>query len=170
MHQNIEIKAQCSNPEFIKDWLKKNNGDFKGTDWQTDTYFNVSSGRLKLREGNIENALIYYERENTASPKLSKVELMQLPDGTEQLKKILTQSNGIKVVVKKKREIWFIDNVKFHLDEIDGLGSFVEIEAIDANGELGVEYIQQQCKEYMHYFNINDTDLLTHSYSDLLLK
>jgi adenylate cyclase, class 2 len=170
MPQNAEIKAYCRNPSVIKDWLQKHGADFKGTDLQTDTYFNVQKGRLKLREGTIERALIWYERENAAAPKLSKVELMHVAENSIHLKTILTQSLGVKVIVQKKREIWFIDNVKFHIDDVEGLGSFVEIEAIDSNGQLGFDYIHRQCSEYMEYFQIKDTDLLTHSYSDLLLK
>lgn len=142
----------------------------KGTDLQTDTYFKVGNGRLKLREGNIENALIFYNRENIAGPKMSQVNLFQVNEDSDMLKQILINANGIKVVVKKKREIWFIDNVKFHIDEVEGLGSFVEIEAIDKDGSLGLEKIQEQCDHYLHQFNITEENLLTHSYSDLLMN
>ena len=142
----------------------------KGTDLQTDTYFKVGNGRLKLREGNIENALIFYNRENIAGPKMSQVNLFQVNEDSDMLKQILINANGIKVVVKKKREIWFIDNVKFHIDEVEGLGSFVEIEAIDKDGSLGFEKIQEQCNHYLHQFNITEENLLTHSYSDLLMN
>lgn len=59
---NIEIKAKSTQQDKIRKILKDLGADFKGTDHQIDTYFNVVSGRLKLREGNIENALIHYER------------------------------------------------------------------------------------------------------------
>ena len=59
---NIEIKARCTDSRFIRDYLLSRGADFKGTDHQTDTYFNVPHGRLKLREGNIENNLIFYIR------------------------------------------------------------------------------------------------------------
>jgi adenylate cyclase class IV len=52
---NVEIKARCVNADFIRKYLLSENADFKGVDEQTDTYFNVPNGRLKLREGNIEN-------------------------------------------------------------------------------------------------------------------
>ena len=64
---NVEIKAGCRNAEFIRNYLQANNAELKGTDEQTDTYFEVPNGRLKLREGNIENNLIFYERENQQS-------------------------------------------------------------------------------------------------------
>ena len=143
---------------------------FVGVDNQTDTYFSTANGRLKMRQGPIENALIYYNRENKAGPKLSEVKLLPLDNNADLLKEILIKAHGVKVVVKKKREIYFIDNVKFHIDEVEGLGSFVEIEAIDKDGTLGLEKITEQCDYYLKQFNIQVADLLTHSYSDLLLK
>ena len=70
-HLNIEIKARCADQQAIRDILRAQGADFRGTDYQTDTYFNVGYGRLKLREGNIENALVYYEREDKAGPEAS---------------------------------------------------------------------------------------------------
>lgn len=169
MHLNIEIKARCSNPGFIRAFLTNNHADFKGTDHQKDTYFNVSNGRLKLRQGNIENALIHYEREDKSGPKASHVSLYKAPE-SEVLRKTLEKALGIKVVVEKKREIYFIDNVKFHLDEVPGLGHFAEIEAIDKDGSIGKEKLQQQCEYYLQAFELKPADLLTSSYSDMLLK
>ncbi|HTH30034.1 MAG TPA: class IV adenylate cyclase [Lacibacter sp.] len=169
-HNNIEIKARCADASFIRNYLQQNNARFVGVDEQRDTYFNTSTGRLKMRQGPIENALIYYNRENKAGPKLSEVKLLPLNNNAELLKELLMKAHGIKVVVKKKREIWFIDNVKFHIDEVESLGSFVEIEAIDADGSLGLEKIKEQCYFYLQQFQIGDDNLLTHSYSDLLLN
>src|ERR1700749_788478 len=111
---NVEIKAHCNNPDYIRDYLRNYPASFKGTDLQTDTYFNSPNGRLKLREGNIENNLIWYQRTNQAAAKQSDFLLTPVRDaGT--LKQVLTHALGIKVTVVKKREIYFIDNVKFHL-------------------------------------------------------
>ncbi|MBP6687435.1 MAG: class IV adenylate cyclase [Lacibacter sp.] len=169
-HQNIEIKARSANPSFIRNYLQQQQARFIGVDDQTDTYFNTINGRLKMRQGPIENALIYYKRENKAGPKLSEVKLLSLDKNADLLKELLIKAHGIKVVVKKKREIYFIDNVKFHIDEVEELGSFVEIEAIDADGKLGLEKITEQCNYYLKQFKIGEHDLLTHSYSDLLIN
>jgi hypothetical protein len=61
-HINIEIKARCNNPDKIRTILKSKAAKFKGIDHQIDTYFKVNSGRLKLREGNIENFLIFFQK------------------------------------------------------------------------------------------------------------
>lgn len=166
---NVEIKARCTNPAFIRDYLLSNNAEFRGTDEQTDTYFQVPHGRLKLREGNIENNLIYYERSNQAGPKDSHFQLVKIKDAAG-LKEALAKANGIKTVVKKKREIYYIANVKFHIDEVPGLGSFVEIEAGNILADLSKEQLKEQCDYYLQAFNIQPEDLIEVSYSDMLME
>lgn len=168
-HINIEIKAYCKNQEKIRGILKSKNADFKGVDHQMDTYFKTNFGRLKLREGNIENFLIFYKRKNQEGPKESKVTLLK-SDPKSTLKEILEKSLGVLVVVDKQREIYFLGNVKFHLDDVKNIGTFVEIEAIDALGNIGKANLLKQCQEYMRLFDIKEKDLISESYSDLLLK
>ena len=169
VHHNIEIKARCNDASFIRQLLLNQNALFKGVDEQTDTYFHVNNGRLKLRQGTIENSLIFYKRENIAGPKMSQVNLFQVDHGSDLLKEILTNANGIKVVVKKKREIYYIKNVKFHIDEVPGLGSFVEIEAGNILADLPREELKAQCDFYLKEFKISPEDLVDVSYSDMLL-
>jgi len=152
----------------MRRYLLEDGADFKGVDQQTDTYFNVLHGRLKLRQGIIENNLIYYERSNQAGPKSSHFQLVAVPDA-DALKEILSASLGIKIIVQKKREIYFIGNVKFHIDEVPGLGSFAEIEASNKYADLPQEKLQEQCDFYMRELKIKDEDLISVSYSDLLL-
>lgn len=87
-HLNIEIKAKCNDHDKIRSVLKSHNADFKGIDHQIDTYFKVNNGRLKLREGNIENFLVFYERENKEGPKQSDVILFK-SDPNSSLKETL---------------------------------------------------------------------------------
>ena len=124
---------------------------------------------MKLREGNIENYLIFYERENKEGPKQSKVNLFKTPPKSS-LKDILTQALGVLVIVDKKREIYFIENVKFHIDTVKDLGTFMEIEAIDSDGNIGKEKLLEQCNNYIKSFDISENDLISVSYSDLLLQ
>jgi adenylate cyclase, class 2 len=166
-HINIEIKARCKDTDSIRQILTDNHADFKGVDHQTDTYFNVPEGRLKLREGKIENNLIYYRREDKAGPKQSDVILYSSRPGSG-LKAILSQALGVLTIVDKKREIYFIGNVKFHLDTVQGLGTFVEIEAIDTEGKIGKDELLMQCRKYMELFAIDEKDLLRTSYSDMM--
>lgn len=168
-HDIIEIKARCSDSARIRKILNSNKAIFKGKDHQVDTYFKVNSSRLKLREGDIENNLIYYERENNTGPKHSQVLLFNHEPGSL-LKGILEKSLGVLAVVDKKREIYFIDNVKFHIDDVKGLGSFVEIEAISENGWIKKEKLMEQCNFFLKLFKIQKKDLINCSYSDLLLN
>lgn len=156
---NVEIKAKCNDQGKIRDYLLENSTLNKGVDHQIDTYFNVSQGRLKLRQGNVENSLIYYQRSNQAGPKESYVKIARLNE-TEDLLEVLKASNGVKIVVNKKREIFFIENVKFHLDNVSGLGYFVEIEAIDDTGSLGKEKLLEQCEYFLNQFNIGQKRLI----------
>lgn len=166
---NIEIKAKCNDPANIRNILIEKKALFKGTDNQKDTYFKVKNGRLKMREGNIEYSLIHYDREDISGPKRSDV-LFYHPRKEDLIKQQLQKAIGTLVIVNKKREIYYIDNVKFHIDEVEKLGSFVEIEAIDKIGNIGAEKLYEQCKEYLQLFQIEDEDLITNSYSDMLMK
>ena len=166
---NIEFKAITNKLVALETLLLQHNPVFIGEDHQIDTYFNVPAGRLKLREGNIENALIHYERENTAGAKSSHVLLYQhQPDKT--FKETLIKALGIKAVVDKRRKIYFINNVKFHFDTVSGLGTFVEVEAIDKDGSIGKEKLQAQCDEYAALLNISFEDFCALSYSDMILQ
>jgi len=166
---NIEFKAKTNNLAGLEKLLQQLNPVFIGEDHQIDTYFNVQTGRLKLREGNIENALIHYEREDLAGAKSSHVLLYQhQPD--KALKEILVKTLGIKAVVDKNRKIYFINNVKFHFDTVAGLGTFVEVEAIDKDGSIGKEKLQAQCNEYAALFGIIAEDFCLVSYSDMILS
>lgn len=169
MPLNIEIKARCPDPAAVRQYLQANKAVYIGTDEQTDTYFHTINGRLKLREGVIENNLIFYERPDQAGPKNSSFHLVKVEDAGG-LKDALASSMGIKVVVRKKREIYYIQNVKFHIDEVPGLGAFVEIEAGNLLHDLAKEKLQEQCAFYMHELDIHPKDLLETSYSDMLIK
>lgn len=168
-HINFEFKATTKDIGALEKKLLQLNPNFIGEDKQTDTYFNVTKGRLKLREGNIENSLIYYERQDVADAKQSDVLLYRhQPD--KSLKDILIKLHGIKVVVNKIRKIYFIENVKFHFDTIKELGTFIEVEAIDDTGNIGIEKLKEQCNKYVNLFEIKSEDYISISYSDMILE
>jgi predicted adenylyl cyclase CyaB len=170
-HINIEIKARSTNHARIRETLMSLNADFRGIDHQIDTYFKTPQGRLKLRQGNIENSLIGYKRENKEGPKQSDVFLYTVdPKERTKLKEALASTLGILVEVDKTREIYFIENTKFHLDNVIDLGTFVEIEAIDKDLTIGRDRLLEQCDSYMRLFNIQHQDLISVSYSDMLVQ
>jgi adenylate cyclase, class 2 len=167
--KNFEFKAKIEDLERVENKLLTLNPIFQGLDHQIDTYFNVGTGRLKLREGTIEHALINYDRENVAGSKESQIILYQ-HSPNEALKHILIKQLGVKVVVDKKRKIYFIGNVKFHFDRVENLGTFMEVEAIDSEDAFTTEELKAQCDTYFDFFELAPGDIIDKSYSDLLLE
>ena len=167
-HLNIEFKAKTADATALETKLLTLNPLYIGEDHQKDSYYNVNVGRLKLREGNIENALIWYQREDIGGAKQSDILLYKhSPD--DALKKILIKIHGVKIIVDKIRKIYFVDNVKFHFDVVEGLGTFVEVEAIDNTGEIGIEKLKEQCNFYINFFEIKPEDFMKKSYSDMMM-
>lgn len=167
---NIEIKAHCSQPEQAEKYLLQVGARFAGLDTQEDVYFQVPEGRLKLRRGPIENNLIFYRRNNQEGPKTSEFILYPVQDSSS-LQSILSQALGVKVIVKKNRKIFFLDHTKFHIDEVPGLGHFIEIEVSNLHHpDLEETQMQQDCREFMHALGIKEEDLVAVSYSDMLLE
>lgn len=168
-HLNVEIKAKCPNHSAIREVLQSRNARGPWIIHQTDTYFNCPNGKLKLREAPDYAELIHYIREQKDGPKQSHITFYKPSDASE-LKNILSKAYGILVIVEKQREIYNIENIQFHLDIVEGLGNFLEIEAIDYEGKFGEENLFFQCQEYLGLFQIIKNDLIVGSYSDLLLN
>lgn len=169
MQLNVEIKARHRDKERVRNVLRSRGARFMGIDRQVDTYFRVPRGRLKYRESKVDgNCLVYYEREDVAGPKESR--LVKVDNPPAGIKELLRESLGILVMVDKEREIYWIGNVKFHIDAVPGLGDFVEIEAICRDGtSTPKETLLAQVNEYMGLFGIKKEYLVERSYSDLLM-
>jgi len=165
---NIEIKARCSDKNFIRNILLTNNARQVGTDHQVLHIFQQFMHWFKVIFGNIEYSLVSYIRSDDTGPKRSDV-IYYHPLKNTPLKSILSTALGVMVTVKKSREIFYIDNVKFHLDTVEDLGDFVEIEAIDQDGSLKEPELRKQCNNYLTLFKIDPDDLIKNSYSDQLL-
>jgi adenylate cyclase, class 2 len=164
---SYEFKARLRNEKRIRAALKKLRARFIGTDHQVDTYFRVPRGRLKVRRGDIENALIFYERPNARRARPSRVRLIELQPHSA-VEGILAAALGALAVVDKRREIYFAGNVKIHLDRVRGLGRFVEVEAISRSGR--VRRVREQARNFQKLFGIANADIVAESYSDLVLR
>ena len=170
--KNVEIKARCepSQAQRIRSILQ-DTADYRGEDRQRDTYFQVTTGRLKLRQGDIERALIQYDRPDRNGPKTSRYTLVPLtPPQDERTREALANSLGILAVVHKIRHIFYDENVKFHVDFLEGLGHFVEIEVRDQEEAVEVEALREQCEHHMRRFGIGPDALVSVSYSDMILE
>jgi adenylate cyclase class 2 len=166
-HINFEFKARMKNEKYIRAVLKRLRARFVGTDRQIDTYFRVHPGRLKIREGRIENALIYYRRSNTPRARRATIEMMLLPRRNS-VRTILSSALGVMGVVNKRREIYFSGRVKIHLDRVRGLGKFIEVEAISRSGD--VTKARSTARKFQKLFRISNIDIVPHSYSDLVIQ
>ncbi len=165
--RNVEIKARCSDPGSARRKLEELGARYVGLDQQTDTYFRTSAGRLKLRDGSIENTLIAYQRSDESGPKLSRVLLYHTHDAAT-LCRVLASALPIDVVVEKSRHIYFLENIKVHVDAVSLLGDFVEIEAIDDDGSRTNEELEGQCRMVMDVLGVHPDHLVERSYSDLV--
>ncbi len=166
-HVNFEFKARLKDERHIRATLKRLRARFLGTDRQTDTYFRVPQGRLKVREGRLENALIFYQRANESRARRATIDMMLLPRRNS-VRAILKSALSVLAVVDKRREIYFVGNVKIHLDRVRGLGRFVEVEAITRHGDL--KKIRAQARKFQKLFHITAADIVPQSYSDLILE
>ncbi|MEJ8802005.1 class IV adenylate cyclase [Pontibacter sp. H249] len=167
MYADITIKAYCDDPAESEQILLNLNAVYQGQDMQTDTYYESDYGKLKHRQGNIENVLIHYKRSQLDEAKQTEVMLYLKNPGAATVAEVC-KGRRILYSIKKVRKIFFIDNVKFHLDQVSGLGSFIEIEAIDLDGSVGIEVLRQQCAYYKDLLQIEEEDLVNNSYTDLI--
>ena len=167
-HLNVEFKARTTDLDKARAVLAAEGATGPDVDHQIDTYFRVPHGRLKLREGTVERALIHYDRPDTLTPKRSDVTLYPTAEDASALKAALTAALGVLAVVDKRREIYFVGNVKIHLDRVEGLGAFIEVEAIADDTHQTEAVLRAQCERLLDAFGVVRSDLVAVSYSDLL--
>jgi predicted adenylyl cyclase CyaB len=138
---------------------------------QVDTYFLLGERRLKLRQvaGRPGGQLIWYERADAAAPKPSDVLLLDVADAAT-LKAILTRVLGVHVVVKKHREVYRHQGVQVHVDEVEGLGRFLEFEVEVEDAPDAFAEGEKRLRVLVEYFQIPEEDLVASSYSDLLAE
>jgi predicted adenylyl cyclase CyaB len=175
MARNIELKARCDNLAEARAVAERLATATLEQQRQIDTYFARAVGRLKLRQiatlsGSIDAQLVWYRRADQTSAKASDYTLVSMPSTVaDSLKVALTFAYGVLVVVDKRREIFLHHNVRIHLDEVVGLGTFLEFEAV-----LGPEIDESaglaQIAGLRRDFSIEDSALIAGSYSDLLLS
>lgn len=135
---------------------------------QEDTFFFVPRGRLKLRVSNAAPAeLIYYERADESSPNRSIFFAAHIDDPTA-MKRVLETSLGIRGVIRKTRELFLAANTRIHLDDVESLGRFIELEVMLAGESEATGH--KKCREMMHALGIDETDLVDCAYIDMLVK
>jgi predicted adenylyl cyclase CyaB len=167
--RNIELKARDADPQRSLAVCESLGAENRGVLVQRDTYFHVAHGRLKLREEEGAAAqLIAYERADTAGERTSHYRLIDVDEPAE-LRAALATTLEVKAVVAKERRLFLWEgSVRIHLDAVEGLGSFIELEAVASDGsDLSRE--KAQVKSLRETFEIDDADVIGESYCDLAL-
>jgi homotetrameric cytidine deaminase len=166
--RNVELKAHDPDPARTLARALDAGADDRGLLRQRDTYFGVPHGRLKLREEDPGGAtLIAYERPDAASARVSTYRLVPVPD-PEALRDALAAAAGVRVVVVKRRHLLMWETVRIHLDEVRGLGSFLELEAVAQPGS-DLQRERDQVARLREVLDIRDAALREGSYADALM-
>jgi homotetrameric cytidine deaminase len=163
--RNVELKALDPDPARTLERALALGAEDRGVLVQRDTYFHVRAGRLKLREEEPGDAhLIAYSRPDAAEVRVSSYRVVPVPD-PDGLRAALAETDGVDVVVAKRRRLLLWETVRIHLDEVEGLGSFVELEAVaEAGSDLTRE--QRQVAQLREALQIGDDALREGSYAD----
>jgi len=167
MPSNIEIKAHIHDFNEVRRRAEQLSQRPVEIISQEDTFFNTPQGRLKLRVlAQDRGQLIYYMRPDQEGPKRSDYHIFLTSD-PEHLKRILELAYGIRGIVKKTRYLYLVDQTRVHLDDVDGLGQFIELEVVLQEGQSDGEG-QATAEGLMSALGIERSDLLEGAYMDLL--
>ncbi|MBU0528723.1 class IV adenylate cyclase [bacterium] len=164
--KNIEIKARINDYDKVKRLVEDLCSTPIQTEQQEDTFFNTSKGRLKLRESDGESAIMYYDRPNSFEPKQSDIAI-SFTKNPDTLKSVLIKSNGIRGIVKKERILFKYGQTRIHLDDVEGLGKFIELEVVLKENQ-SVQDGKAIANDLMNKFDIQKTDLIDVAYIDLI--
>jgi predicted adenylyl cyclase CyaB len=167
MPTNVEIKARASDFNALRRRAEQLSDSPAQTILQTDTFFLTDRGRLKLRElGAGAAQLIYYERPDEGQPKRSDYHLFET-GAPAQLKSVLSRALGVRGTVKKIRTLYLVGQTRVHLDEVEDLGQFLELEVV-----LGPDQTEQEgravAERLIADLGLDTRDLLEGAYIDLL--
>lgn len=167
--RNIELKAHDPDPARSLEICRTVGAEDHGEIWQRDTYFQVASGGLKLREERPGRPhLIQFQRANEPQQRESRYRIIEIDDGAV-LSAALADAIGIRVVVTKHRRLFLWRDVRIHLDQVEQLGEFIELEAVaPPDSDLTDEH--DLVVELRRAFEITDDRLLAVGYADQLLN
>jgi len=167
MAANIEIKARVDDFETLKARAKSISDKPLEVIPQEDTFFNTEKGRLKLRLLAPDlGYLIYYERPDQDGPKRSDYHLAKTND-PEDLKTALSLALGVRGVVKKTRYLYMVGQTRIHVDDVEGLGHFMELEVVMREDQEDAEG-QAIAEDLMRRLGVREDALVEGAYMDLL--
>jgi predicted adenylyl cyclase CyaB len=166
-HRNVEIKARVNDAEAMQHRIEALAGRAVSELQQVDTFFCTPVGRLKLRQlAPHRGQLIYYERPDRASAKTSRYLLYETTDPAALLD-LLTQALTPRGTVRKTRLLYRHDRTRIHLDRVDGLGVFLELEVVlspDQSEREGRRTAARLCAA----LDIDESQCIERAYIDLI--
>ncbi|KAK3914604.1 Putative adenylate cyclase MJ0240 [Frankliniella fusca] len=169
MPRNVEIKAAIANFEAFLLKAKHLGDGAAKTFRQVDTFYEVPNGRLKLREQEGQDPqLVFYDRPDKDGPKLSDYECCYLPANTN-LKSVLSRAIPVKGVLKKSRTLIMIGQTRVHIDRVEGLGDFMELEVQLSDNET-VQDGDNIAKSLMEKLGVAEENLVRGAYMDHILN
>ncbi len=167
MPANIEVKARVKDFEVLQRVAVALSDRAVEIIPQEDTFFHVPLGRLKLRTLAPDlGTLIFYQRPDQDGPKRSEYTLAETHDPVS-LKTALTQALGVRGVVRKTRYLYMVGQTRLHLDDVEGLGNFLELEVVLRDGQSDAEG-RAVAAELMQRLGVEQGDLLEGAYMDLI--
>jgi predicted adenylyl cyclase CyaB len=167
MPVNIEIKARVDDFGALKARAESISNQPVEIIPQEDIFFNTDNGRLKLRVlAPDAGYLIYYERPDQDGPKRSDYHLAKTDD-PENLKIALRLALGVRGVVRKTRYLYMVGQTRIHLDEVEGLGHFMELEVVMHEGQSDAEG-QAIAEGLMRRLGVREEALIEGAYMDLI--
>lgn len=167
MPSNVEIKAPLDNRAAAEAVAVRLSNRSPGTIRQEDIFFRSDGARLKLRIiGADRGELIRYERSDVADARRSRY-LIARTDDPQILKEILAKTLGVTGVVRKTRTLYLIGQTRVHIDEVEGLGTFLELEVVLREGQTEAEG-KAIAENLMAEFGIDKRKLIPDAYVDLL--
>jgi len=167
MPANIEIKARVHDFKSLQQKVELLSDAPCQVIQQEDTFFNCQNGRIKLRElGPHRGQLVYYLRPDVSGPKHSEYKIFETDDPAG-LKTILTEAYGVRGVVSKVRYLFMVGQTRIHLDDVKGLGTFIELEVVLQADQTDTEG-QAIAENLMHRLGILESDLIDTAYMDLI--
>jgi adenylate cyclase len=165
--RNVEIKARVADPAALRARVAALATAPPVWIGQRDTFFAVPRGRLKLRRfDDGTGRLIFYERDDTTGPKTSFYSMSTCPDARE-MEAVLTRALGVRGIVEKRRELFMIGRTRVHLDDVRGLGHFLELEVVLREGEPAADG-DREAHDLMVKLGVPAAALVAPAYIDLL--
>jgi predicted adenylyl cyclase CyaB len=167
MARNVEIKARLPKRVACIQRAEGLSGKPAEVIQQEDVFFSCPSGRLKLRVFSpVSGELIFYQRADAIGPKTSHYSITRTHEPL-QLRRVMEQAFGVLATIKKTRLLFLAGRTRIHIDSVEGLGDFIELEVVlndEEDESIGIE----EAVSFMKRLQIDESDLVEGAYVDLM--